>query len=291
MGKAEPEIEPEPVIPQSTAARPAELEDWLNSRLYHPASRSLALRLKRTWVTPNMVSVCGAMAIIGAAALYSFEQSAVCAAAGLLLHMFWHVLDGADGDLARLTGQSGALGEVVDGLCDYAAHLFMYVLLAWVLADQIGPLGWLVVIAAGVARAVQTTFFETLRRRYLWWTRAVPWLGAGEQEPLPKGWRAFGQVYLSAGALIAGDAGTVETKLNSMAEPDRRKFVSRIERQLLPVLRRSMVLSSNYRTLAIGFSMIAGSPIYFVVFELVALNIVLAVLLIQSRKATSALAA
>ena len=43
--------------------RPRELEDWLNFHLYHPLAWRLALRLAKTPLTPNMVSVGGALAI------------------------------------------------------------------------------------------------------------------------------------------------------------------------------------------------------------------------------------
>jgi phosphatidylglycerophosphate synthase len=36
-----------------------------------------------------------------------------------MLHMGWHVLDGADGDLARMTGRASPQGELFDGICDY----------------------------------------------------------------------------------------------------------------------------------------------------------------------------
>ncbi len=38
---------------------------------------------------------------------------------GLALHMGWHIVDGADGDLARLTGRSSPTGELVVGPSDY----------------------------------------------------------------------------------------------------------------------------------------------------------------------------
>jgi hypothetical protein len=52
--------------------RPAELEDWLNARLYHPLSWQLAQRLAATPVTPDMVSAAGALAIMLAAAVLPY---------------------------------------------------------------------------------------------------------------------------------------------------------------------------------------------------------------------------
>ena len=76
-------------------------------------------------------------------------------ALGLLLHMAWHILDGADGDLARLTGRSSANGELVDGICDYAGHIVLYVTMGAIAAGQLGGMGWALMWAAGASRVVQ----------------------------------------------------------------------------------------------------------------------------------------
>ena len=47
----------------------------------------------------------------------------------------WHVTDGADGDLARLKGTASPTGELVDGVCDYSGHVFMYFAFAFLLDD------------------------------------------------------------------------------------------------------------------------------------------------------------
>jgi hypothetical protein len=46
--------------------RPAELQDWLNSRIYHPLSWRMAWALAPTPITPNMVSVFGAAMVVAA---------------------------------------------------------------------------------------------------------------------------------------------------------------------------------------------------------------------------------
>ena len=50
--------------------RPAELEDWLNAKVYHRLSMPIARALARTFVTPNMVSVAGALVVVIAGLVY-----------------------------------------------------------------------------------------------------------------------------------------------------------------------------------------------------------------------------
>src|SRR6187549_2253229 len=74
--------------------RKPELEDWLNRHLYHPLSGRLARLLVPTGVTPNMVSVAGALSIWAAAWAYASFEWPYGALLGLALHMLWHVIDG-----------------------------------------------------------------------------------------------------------------------------------------------------------------------------------------------------
>jgi hypothetical protein len=50
-----------------------------------------------------------------------------------------------------------------------------------------------------------------------------------------------------------------------------------------------VLLGANYRTLALGASMLAGSPVYFFVYEAVALNLVLLHSISRIREATAAI--
>ena len=114
---------------ESWKGRSPELEDPLNRYLYHPLARRLARLLQPTPVTPNAVSAMSGAMVCAAAAFYSFGSWPVGVLAGFACHLTWHVFDGADGDLARLTGKASPIGEFVDGACDYLSHIVLYVAL------------------------------------------------------------------------------------------------------------------------------------------------------------------
>ena len=125
------------------------MQGFLNRTIYHPAARRLATWLAPTPVTPNMVSVAGAVMVIAAGIFYTLVGGATGIAFGFALHLAWHVVDGADGDLARMTGRASPIGEVVDGLCDYGGHVVLYLLLAGLLDNVIGGWAWALAVAAG----------------------------------------------------------------------------------------------------------------------------------------------
>lgn len=286
-------MSPLPATPAVTpavtlAARPVELHDWLNRSIYHPLSGRLALRLSRTPVTPNMVSVAGAFLVVVAGIVYVQPGWPLPALAGLFLHMAWHVVDGADGDLARITRRSGAFGELVDGICDYAGHTVLYLILAAHLQAQFGPLAWVMAIAAGGSRIVQATFYETCRRRYQYWAYGVGWLGHRDGA-VPKtgdGRWTIGLIarpYLALGRALNRRARQVDEAMAALADrgvPHAR--IQQIVRERCALaLPASGLLGANGRTLALGLAMLAGSAAWFFLYEAVVLNAVLAVAILK----------
>ena len=143
-----------PAVPE----RLRSLQNPLDRSLYHPLAARLARALARTPVTPNMVSIAGGVLIVLAGFAYVGLAWPAAVLAGLILHMSWHVLDGADGDLARLTGRVSPIGEIVDGICDYLGHILLYLILAYYASSSIEIWAWIIAIAAGLSRGRASQF-------------------------------------------------------------------------------------------------------------------------------------
>ncbi len=270
---------PEP----SNAGKPKELQGFLNRTLYHPLAHRLARALVPTPVTPNMVSIAGAAIVMAAGVLYAVVGTPWAIALGFALHLSWHVVDGADGALARMSGRASASGEIVDGLCDYAGHAVLYVLLAMRLDDQIGGWAWILAVGAGLSRAVQSVFAESARRTYQWWAYGVPWLQNAKASGDGIGVR-LSAIYLWVWDRLSGPTQVVNTLVASAeADPVERRRIAGIAqaagRSTLPVV---AIIGANPRTILLGLSMIAGSPLWFFLIELVALNLVLAFAIMQA---------
>lgn len=261
------------------AGRIGEVQDPLNRILFHPLAWRLACRLKPTGVTPNMVSVAGACLVVAAAFAYSQPGWPWTALLGIALHLTWHVLDGADGDLARLTNRSGPKGEIIDGLCDYVSHIILYVTLGFVLQAQIGAIAWLFTFGAGLSRIVQANHYEVQRRQYLAWIHGVAWLrsDAGALDAAGPGARVFARAYLNLASRLAPHASSIDiafgaSRTDGTGLADLQAATRRHSRR---VMRESALLSANWRTVTLGCSMLAGSPLYFFLVEAVLLNWVL----------------
>jgi phosphatidylserine synthase len=267
-------------------SRPIELEDGLNRFVYHPLAAKLAWLLRPTGVSPNAVSVASGLLVCAAAFAYTELGWPQGVLIGFACHLIWHVVDGADGDLARMTGKASATGELVDGVCDYAGHIVMYVAFAAILDNAIGGWAWVLAVAAGASHIVQTNHAESQRRTYLWWAYGVPWLKNAQAADdavfankswfsLTFGWMAG--LYIRLSAKMTPGAGPIDAALAAAAgDPKRTRHIRLlVRRSFRTSLKLQKALGANPKTILIGISMALGSPIYYFLTMIFALNLLL----------------
>jgi phosphatidylglycerophosphate synthase len=271
--------------------RPREIEAATNLLFVHPASRALVDRLVNTPLTPNQVSI-ASVAFAGAAAYaYLTLPWPWAAFAGLACQFVWHVLDGADGDLARRTGRASPIGELVDGVCDHVSQVLIYIAFALILQRSIGMWAWAIAVTAGACHFIQANAYETGRKSYRHWVYGAMWMrqtaGANPSgNPIARG---LGSFYLAVSSLADPGGDRVEAAMTGhAATQDARQLYRELYQ---PVVKASGILDSNTRTLAGFASMLVGNPLWFFVFEIVVLNVSLGVLTMRRRQADANLVA
>lgn len=283
-------------------ARPRELQDPLNLYFYHPLAARLARLLRPTGISPNMVSVMSLFALIAAAFAFTGLAWPANALTGFAFMLAWHVIDGADGDLARMTGRASATGELVDGVCDYAGNVILYFAFAFMLDDWIGAWAWILAVAAGASHIVQTNHAETQRRLYLWRAYGVPWLrnaaASGDAVFRKENWFtryfgfwAVGYVWLSN--RMTPSANPIDAALaKAKGDPRETGRIREMVRAAFgPGLFLPKALGANPKTLLMGASMLAGSPLYFFLAMIFAVNLILLASIVHHRKVAARLAA
>ena len=124
----------------------ASVYDGLVSRhLNRRASRPIAKLLSHTPVTPNQVSVLSLLVAVGAFAAFVAGLPIL----GGVLVQVCSVVDGVDGDLARLTGGSSRFGGFLDAVIDrYADALILLGLTIWAAGSDNSALAWTAGFAA-----------------------------------------------------------------------------------------------------------------------------------------------
>ena len=92
------------------------------SRLNRPISTRISAQVVRTSITPNQVSVATLLVSLLAAVVVAGATYPLLVLGGILFH-FASVLDGVDGEVARLKFQSSKRGEYFDTVCDSVAYV------------------------------------------------------------------------------------------------------------------------------------------------------------------------
>ncbi|MGH7022148.1 MAG: CDP-alcohol phosphatidyltransferase family protein [Caulobacteraceae bacterium] len=270
---------------QAVAApgRPSEIEAPSNLYLVHPVSRALVDRLARTAVTPNQVSAASVLAAGAAATSYVALPWPLNAFAGLAFQFLWHVLDGADGDLARRTGRASPLGELVDGVCDHVSQGLIYIAFALMAQRALGGWAWGVAAAAAASHFLQANAYETGRKTYRRYVYGAAWMRqAGPSGP----GAALARLYLAVSGLVSPGETAAERALEAVPADPRATLYRAAFR---PLIKTSGILDSNTRTLAAFLAVLIARPLWFFLFELTALNLALVGLALWRARVNAAL--
>src|ERR1700689_17170 len=161
--------------------RTTEIEEITNLYLIHPLASRLVPIFARLHVTPNAVSIVGMLfGILSAFAYYRYWDPRF-AIAGFALMIAWHVMDGADGQLARYTQSYSYFGKMLDGIADHVTFVAVYTALAVTASRRHGNWVYALVAISAVFHAIQSASYETQRQEY-------EYLGWGKkpQEPPPR---------------------------------------------------------------------------------------------------------
>lgn len=277
--------------------RPPEIEEITNLFVIHPIAGHLTPLLARMRISANAVSVAGMACGLLAGAAYYRYQDVRYAVAGFVLMIVWHVMDGADGQLARLTHSQSQTGKVLDGLCDDVTFAAVYAALAAALSRTFGPWVWALAGAAGLCHLAQSAAYEMQRQEYSFFglgresARLV-----GPQELRPGGREAPPMGRLADGLLrayvrlqfrlLAGGTVRFHQRLAAALErePERAESLrQRYRETFAPAVRRWSVLSANYRTIGLFASALARAPQYYFAFEIVGFSAILAALMLDQQ--------
>jgi 1L-myo-inositol 1-phosphate cytidylyltransferase / CDP-L-myo-inositol myo-inositolphosphotransferase len=142
--------------------------DGLMSRYFaRPISIGLSRRLAPHGVTPNQMTIVSGLIGLSAAPFFLSATPAIQVIGGLLF-VAHSVLDGCDGELARLTFRESRLGGLLDFFSDNLVHVAIFACMAvgWSLAEGAS---WPLILGAsavlGTAGSAGAVYWLTLRKK------------------------------------------------------------------------------------------------------------------------------
>jgi phosphatidylglycerophosphate synthase len=279
--------------------RTPEIEEASNRYFIHPLSRRLVRHFARWGWSPNAVSLLGMLSAAGAAICLYHYHDPIAVMAGFVLLIGWHVFDGADGQLARLTGKTSELGLIIDGLCDHLGMAMVYVSLSMAMSRELGSWVWVITLGAGVSHIVQASAFEFQRNMYDCWVhgktqKCAPSLDTLAHEAAVGGfWRLLIHrahlIYVTMQYRFAA----VDPRLTAIGPASGHQpghvFAAAYQKFNQPAVRNWSWLSANKRTLALSALCLLHVPLVYFLLELVVLNMLLWHLQRQQTAVNSAL--
>ena len=272
--------------------RTTEIEEITNLYFIHPLAGRLVPLFARRHVTPNAVSLTGLLFGLLAAFAYYHYQNPLWAVTGFVMMIAWHVMDGADGQLARLTQTQSHFGKVLDGLSDALTFFAVYTALALALHRAGGDRIVALVIVAALCHLIQAATYEAERQEY----DRLAW---GIHKPQPTR-AAFGRGPLGPWLLglldrlycvgLSFPASRVLREIRTaMAaalarHPGREALIrERYRETFAPHLRRWSLLSANYHTLGIFVCALLKAPQAYFWFTIVGFDALLVWLILRQR--------
>ena len=137
------------IAPEDTLQAERKLDSWLvkptdgnfaraNRRISIPISRQLI----KIPITPNMVTLF-TLGVSIAAGIFFSRGGYWNMLLGAALSVWASILDGCDGEVARLKLQSTPLGCWLETICDYLYYVIIFVGIAWGLTKTSGTNAWL----------------------------------------------------------------------------------------------------------------------------------------------------
>jgi hypothetical protein len=258
-------------LPPPDGSRDPRTEDPTNLYVVHLAGRALLPLALKLRVPANAVSLAGfGFGALAALAYWHWERLAWV---GFLLSILWLIADGLDGMIARATGTASVLGRFLDGLCDHAVFVLLYV----ALASSLGTAeAWALALTAGAVHAVQSTLYEGERMRFH--RRVLGDPGAPRASSANPLMRLYDTVAGSLDRVAEG----FDRRLGEAADP--LALGARYGAAAAPALRLMALLSNNMRVLLIWLACLAGNPRLYWWVELGPLTLIAAAGMVWHRR-------
>jgi hypothetical protein len=143
-------------------------EEKLDLYFYRPVGFVIAKAAKALRLTPDILTVTGAVLGIAAAPFFFHVEStrSLIIAASLLI--LAGLFDSSDGQLARMGGGKGTkFGLVLDGICDNIVFGACYIGSTLALQAAWGPSIWAIAVLAGALHSLESSALDYYNREYL----------------------------------------------------------------------------------------------------------------------------
>jgi hypothetical protein len=144
-------------------------EEKLDLYFYRAVGFVIAKAAKRLRLTPDQLTVTGALLGVASGPLFARVGSTASLTAASVLLVLAGIFDSSDGQLARMGGGKGSkFGLVLDGICDNLVFSAVYAGSIVGLLPAWGLSLWLVGVVAGLLHSLESSALDYFNREYLY---------------------------------------------------------------------------------------------------------------------------
>lgn len=273
-----------------------DIENFFDRVFYRRIGYCIALGLRKTGITPNMVTIISIFFGVAAGWLFYYENIWINLA-GIALLIFANTLDCVDGQLARLTGIKSEIGRILDGVAGDLWFVSIYFFLALRLTPHIGSgAAWTLAALAGASNLVQaniTDYYKTLHLYFISSKKGADFDSVANVrqrlEQMPRGFnRLLYRLYLYYTVLqtkITPQLQKLLAKLHSdYGENLPENVRQNLRTESLKIIPNINLLTFNWRSIVLFVSLFAGQVWFYLLWEIVVLNLVMIVAVSRHEK-------
>jgi CDP-diacylglycerol--serine O-phosphatidyltransferase len=279
--------------PTQAYGRPSSIEDKTNQYFVHPISDQVVVLSIKLGISPNFISLLGLACGFLAAFLYLSLPTTGFVFGGFIAMVGWHIFDGADGKLARATGQASAFGRIIDGICDHLVFGSVYIALTLHMIHTGAPYAiWWLIIGAGFSHAIQSAAYEERRQKFQRRHKGLERNVINDSLIHVEGQKSFIAVcYNFLQKIAEGPQSSLDKKLGLLQKyGDDLKRIEAINKT------KEMVklwgwLNANNRTILIAIMAFINQPILYFILETTLLNLLLIIFVTIEQRFEEKLAA
>lgn len=273
-----------------------ETENKIDRIFYRPIGFRIARMLRGTGITPNMITVISIF--VGAAVGFMFyHDNLTYNICGILLLVFANILDCVDGQLARLTGIKSAIGRILDGFAGDIWFASIYIGFALRLSHDYGT-DWFFALAvlSGLSHLVQaniTDYYKTLHLYFISKDKGSEFQSLEQVEAKHKEmkyginkffyflYRWYTMLQVKATPTLQSMLQNLHAKYGDNIPENTRVDFRKQSRHLM---RYIDLLTFNGRTMVMFVIVLTGQVWAYYLYEIIVLNIVLAIVMRKHEK-------
>lgn len=271
-------------------------EETLDKLFYRPIGYVIALAAKALYLTPNAVTIISIFFGVFAGHLFYYNNLTINIY-GMLMLMLAQALDGADGQLARMTNTKSQVGRILDGLAGNLWFISIYLhLVARHTADGGSPWILAVAVIAGISHSLQSAAADYFRNYYVLYVLDKSKSEIDDSIELQKintelSWKKdfikkflmrFYINYTVEQEFMAYNVKKLYQVTKNKFGSNFPKWFSEKYRELhKPLIKWYNILTTNTRMIILFIALFIGRPNYYWFFELTVLNVLLVYVLVK----------